>query len=124
MEPTVEDVRASLRTARRFRYYFDSANPYVPVDPETTDATHQGDCKAKSLWLAWKMDDRRVRFTIGKATRGAKMSHAWLLWYEGSEWYALDPTMESDVLPMKRLSGRKLFPQYSFTATKTYAHSE
>ena len=123
-QPTVDEVRAQLRTARRFHYYFDNGNPYVPVEPEITDATRQGDCKGKSLWLAWKMDDRRVRFTIGKVTPSARMSHAWLLWNEGGEWFALDPTNESDLLPLQRIAGHKLFPQYSYSTSAIYVHSQ
>ena len=68
---------------RRFRYYFNKAEPYIPQAPEVTEARQQGDCKAKSVWLASKMDDRNARYAMGKAKPGDKMSHAWLLWSNG-----------------------------------------
>src|SRR4051794_16416635 len=46
---TVDEVRSQLRTARRFRYYYNPAEPYVAQTPEMTEAKRQGDCKAKSL---------------------------------------------------------------------------
>lgn len=122
-QPTIDEVRANLRTARRFHYYFDKSNPYRPIEPEITEATHQGDCKAKSLWLAWKMDDRRIRFAIGKAQPGSQILHAWLLWKDGNKWYALDPTKESDVLSLERIAGRKLLPKYSYSISSKYAHT-
>jgi hypothetical protein len=120
--PSVDEVRTQLRTARRFRYYFNAAEPYTPQMPEVTEARREGDCKAKSLWLASKMGDRSVRFVVGKTKPGAKMSHAWLLWSNGGTWLFLDPTMESDVLYAERLVGRKLIPQYSYSASSSYSH--
>jgi hypothetical protein len=64
--PSISDVRAQLRTAYRFRYYFDPAQPYTPQLPEVTESRQQGDCKAKSLWLASKMGTRSARYVIGK----------------------------------------------------------
>ena len=36
--PTIDEVRAQIRTGRRFRYFFDPAQPYVPQAPEVTEA--------------------------------------------------------------------------------------
>ena len=120
--PTLDEVRAQLRTARRFRYFFNKAEPYTPQDPEVTEAQQQGDCKAKSVWLASKMLDRNVRYVVGKAKPGAKMSHAWLLWSNGGEWLFLDPTMEYDVVYADRVTGRKLIVQYSWRGSSAYIH--
>jgi hypothetical protein len=120
--PTIDEVRAQLRTGRRFRYYFNAAEPYTPQAPEVTESRKQGDCKAKSLWLASKMGDRSARYAVGKAKPGDKMSHAWLMWPNGGTWLYLDPTMEMDVLYADRVTGRKLIVQYSFSGSGTYAH--
>ena len=120
--PSIDEVRSQLRTARRFRYYFNPAQPYVPQAPEVTESRREGDCKAKSLWLANKMNASGVRYVIGKAKPGDRQSHAWLLWSNGGTWLFLDPTMESDVLNADRLTGRKLIIQYSYTGGGTYAH--
>jgi len=120
--PSIDEVRSQLRTARRFRYYFNKAEPYIPQAPEVTEAKRQGDCKAKSLWLADKMRDRNTRYVVGKAKPGDRLSHAWLLWANGGTWLFLDPTMESDVVYAERVAGRKLILQYSYTASSSYAH--
>jgi hypothetical protein len=120
--PTVDEVRAQVRTARRFRYFYDAAQPYLPQAPEVTEARQQGDCKAKSVWLASKMLDRNARYVVGKAKPGDKMSHAWLLWSNGGEWLFLDPTMEYDVIYADRVTGRKLIVQYSYRGSSAYSH--
>lgn len=118
----VEKVRSFLRTARRFRYYFDPANPYIPAPPQVTEATRSGDCKAKSLWLLEKMSDHSARYVVGKPVATSRLSHAWLLWPKNGVWYAADPTMESDLLLAERIVGRKLIPQYSYQGSTAYVH--
>lgn len=120
--PTVDEVRSQLRTARRFRYYYNPAQPYIPQPPEVTESQRQGDCKAKALWLASKMNDRGVRYVIGKMAPNSRISHAWLLWLNGGVWLHLDPTNETDLLNAERIVGRKLIPQYSYTGGATYSH--
>ena len=65
-DPSISDVRAALRTAHRFRYYFDWSDPYTPQLPAVTESRQQADCKAKSLWLADKMGTRNARYVVGK----------------------------------------------------------
>src|SRR6476646_6654662 len=120
--PTIDEVRALIRTARRFRYFYNTAEPYIPQAPEVTEARQQGDCKAKSLWLASKMLDRDVRYAMGKAKPGDKMSHAWLLWSNGGQWLFLDPTMEYDVVFADRVTGKKLVVKYSYKGSTAYLH--
>jgi len=120
--PTIDEVRAQIRTARRFRYFYNKAEPYTPQAPEVTEARQQGDCKAKSLWLASKMKDRSVRYAMGKAKPGDKLSHAWLLWSNGGEWLFLDPTMEYDVVFADRVTGKKLIVLYSISGSGAYKH--
>ena len=120
--PTIDEVRAQIRTGRRFRYFFDPAQPYVPQAPEVTEARQQGDCKAKSVWLASKMLDRKVRYATGKAKPGDKLSHAWLLWSNGGQWLVLDPTMEYDVIYADRVIGKKNVVKYSYSGSTAYSH--
>jgi hypothetical protein len=87
-----------------------------------TEAKREGACKAKALWLANKMNDRSVRYAIGKAAPGRVQSHAWLLWSNSGTWLFLDPTMESDVIDAERAIGRKLIVQYSYSGSGTYMH--
>ena len=120
--PSINDVRSQLRTAYRFRYYFDPAQPYRPQLPEVTESKQQGDCKAKSLWLASKMGTRSARYVIGKATTGSRISHAWLLWSNGGSWIILDPTNTAEIIQADRVAGKKLFSQYSYSGGSTYTH--
>ena len=94
----------------------------VPQAPEVTESRQQGDCKAKSLWLASKMNDRNARYVVGKSKPGDKVSHAWLLWSNGGTWLYLDPTLELDVIYADRVTGRKLIVQYSFAGSTAYVH--
>lgn len=118
----VDDVRRALRTAKRFRYFFDRSNPYVAQLPKVTEATKSGDCKAKSLWVAEKMGDEKIRFVVGKQSRRSQIAHAWLLRPKDGIWYALDPTNESDLLLAERIEGRRLFPRYSYDSAFRYHH--
>ena len=120
--PSIDEVRSQLRAARRFRYYFNAAEPYTPQAPEITESKQQGDCKAKSLWLANKMLDRKARYVIGRAKPSDKVSHAWLLWSSGGTWLYLDPTLESDVVYADRVTGKKLLVQYSYAGSTSYTH--
>jgi hypothetical protein len=118
----MDEVRSQLRTARRLRYYFDPAQPYVPQLPEVTEATKQGDCKAKSLWLIKKMGDRSSRYVIGKASPGSSIWHAWLLWPKEGAWLILDPTTQSDLLNADRITGGKWDAKYSYNGSGAYTH--
>jgi hypothetical protein len=120
--PSISDVRSQMRTAYRFRYYFDNAQPYTPQLPEVTESRQQGDCKAKSLWLASKMGTRSARYTIGKASTSSSISHAWLLWSNGGTWIILDPTNTSEIIEANRVAGKKLFPKFSYSGGSAYSH--
>ena len=60
----LDQVNEYMKTGRGFRYYMKT--PYVPQTPQETESSRSGDCKAKSLWVAYKMDDRKVRFVVGR----------------------------------------------------------
>jgi len=112
-----------VRQGRAFRYSYNSAQPYQPQTPEQTEATKSGDCKAKSLWLASKLNDRGVRFVIGKAKAGQSMSHAWLIWNGPEGWTILDATLYSSPLSPASLSPSQFVPTYSFAPSGKYAHA-
>jgi hypothetical protein len=120
--PSINDVRSQLRTAYRFRYYFDAAQPYTPQLPTVTESKQQGDCKAKSLWLASKMDTRSARYVIGKASSGSRISHAWLLWSNSGAWIILDPTNTAEMIQADRVAGKRLFPKFSYGVGSAYSH--
>lgn len=119
---SIDEVRSLMRTARRFRYYFDAAKPYVPQLPQVTEAKRTGDCKAKSLWLISKMGDPKARYVIGKGSRSSAIAHAWLLWCNGGTWYILDPTNEFELMSADRVVGRKCIPRYSYKGFSSYRH--
>jgi len=117
---TVEQL---VRQGRAFRYSYNKAQPFVPQTPGETEATKSGDCKAKSLWLADKMNDRGVRFVIGKAKAGQSISHAWLIWNGPSGWMILDATMYSTPLSPERISRSQFVPLYSYATSGKYSHT-
>jgi hypothetical protein len=69
-QPDPAQVEKWVSEGRAFRYSFSKSQPYVPQPPDQTESSRSGDCKAKSLWLADKMDSKKVRFVIGKAISG------------------------------------------------------
>src|SRR3954462_9189793 len=60
-QPDPAQVEQWVKEGRAFRYSFSKSQPYIPQSPEQTESSKSGDCKAKSLWLASKMDTRKVR---------------------------------------------------------------
>ncbi len=87
-----------------------------------TESRQQGDCKAKSLWLLSKMDTRGVRYVLGKATTGSRISHVWLLWPNGGTWIILDPTNTAEIIEADRVVGKKCIPKYSYSGRSAYKH--
>ena len=120
--PSLDRVNTLMREGLSFPYSF--TEPYVAASPEVTAATKKGDCKAKALWLANEMGDQNVRFVVGKAHRGSKLSHAWLIWQHEGQWFILDPTNTSRAIPADRVSDNDYIPLYSWSKGGTYKHSE
>jgi hypothetical protein len=118
--PSIELVNELVKTGRAFRYVM--KNPYVPQTPAETEASKAGDCKAKSLWVASKMDDRSIRFVVGRVKSVTGMSHAWLLWKGPEGWLVLDATMYSRPLDLARLGPQEFTPLFSYTASGKYVH--
>lgn len=120
-KPPMDVVKEYVRTGRSFRYYM--KDPYVPQTPAETEATHAGDCKAKSLWVAYKMDDQSLRFVVGRARAESSMLHAWLLWKEPSGWWILDATKFSTPLEVNRLGPQEFISFYSYSAKGEFVHA-
>ena len=119
--PPMDVVRQYVRTGRSFRYYM--RDPYVPQTPDETEATRAGDCKAKSLWVAHKMDDTTLHFIVGKARAESGMNHAWLLWKDPTGWWILDATKFNMPLEVARLGPSEFIPLYSYTAQGKFVHA-
>jgi hypothetical protein len=122
-QPDIYVVEGLLQQGHSFRYVFNSAQPYQPQTPEQTEQTHSGDCKAKSLWLAYKMSTRKVIYVIGKARAVSTMSHAWLVWQSPNGWLILDATNFSQPLSFGQISPTEFIPLYSFSSSGKYVHS-
>lgn len=116
-------VEQLVREGRSFRYYYNKDQPYLPQSPDVTESTKCGDCKAKSLWLASKMNTRNVRFVIGKLSLGSAKSHAWLIWQSPQGWLVLDATNYSKPLVPDRISPSELVPTFSYSPSGKYAHA-
>jgi len=119
---SIDEVRAQLRIGRRFRYAYDSDEPYTPTAPALTEARQSGDCKAKALWLARQVGDRRAHYCMGRLRTSDRVSHAWLLWRNDGEWLILDPTWETEVASAERAVGRRWFARYSYNGSGSYVH--
>ncbi len=120
-KPSMERVAALLREAYSFRYVYDT--PYLATPPHITEARREGDCKAKSLWMAREMNDPNVRYVIGKAHRNSRISHAWLMWHHNGQWWVLDPTNLSRPVPASRTSPDEYLVNYSYTKAGSFRHA-
>lgn len=116
-------VAQLVRQGKGFRYSYKKTEPYVPQTPEETESTRSGDCKAKSLWLASKMNDKKVRFVIGKQKQFPNTGHAWLIWESPEGWVILDATLFSTPLSPARLSPNDFMPTYSYSPSGKYSHA-
>jgi len=119
---TMQKVQALMRQGRGFRYAH--TEPYYPALPEKTAATRKGDCKDKALWLIDQLQDPTARFVIGKEKRGAKISHAWVMWQNEGRWWILDCTMTSRPMPADSVSMDKYVPLYSWTRGAAFQHND
>ena len=114
-------VQSLLNEGRSFRYSF--TDPYLAALPAETARTHTGDCKAKSLWLIDQLGDSNLRYVIGKARATSKISHAWVMWNDGSAWWILDPTNASKPIAAESTSQSEYIPQYSWSKSGSYRHT-
>ena len=118
--PSMEKVQSLMRQGRNFRY--SHTDPYNPALPNVTAAKRKGDCKDKALWLIDQLQDPSARFVIGKEKRGAKISHAWVMWQHEGQWWILDCTMTSRPMPAARVSSSKYVPLYSWAKGASFRH--
>lgn len=118
--PSMETVSALMKQGRSFRYRMD--NPYVASLPSETARTRTGDCKDKALWLCDQLDDSSVRFVIGKTHPSAKMSHAWVLWNDGTRYWILDCTLKRAPIAADTLPADRYIPQFSYAKSASYRH--
>jgi hypothetical protein len=118
--PDLPVVDGYVRTGRGFRYYM--KNPLIPQTPQETESSHAGDCKAKSLWVAYKMDDHTVHFVVGRAHASSGMYHAWLLWKGPNGWLILDPTLLSTPIDVNRVGPSEYRAAYSYTPNGKFVH--
>lgn len=121
-KPTMQRVQTLMSQGRSFRYHMD--NPYVPAAPALTAKNREGDCKDKALWLCEQLNDASVRFVIGKATRNARMSHAWVMWENEGRYWILDCTLKSAPIAADTLSAGTYIPQFSYAKNGSFRHSE
>ena len=70
-----------------------------------------------------QLQDQDVRYVIGKLDRGARRSHAWLLWRHGGQWWLLDCTMHDHAIPADRVGPNEYVPSYSISKNSVYRHS-
>ena len=121
--PTLDRVQALMREGRHFRYSY--TTPYLAAMPEVTARTKAGDCKAKALWMIDQLGDQNCRFVVGKASYGAKLSHAWVLWREqtSGQWYILDCTNASKAILADKVSRDQYIPLYSWSKGSAYSHA-
>lgn len=119
---SMDKVQAAMRQGRAFRYAH--TEPYVPAMPQETASRHVGDCKDKALWLMDQLQDPSARFVIGKMTRGAKLSHAWVMWQHDNQWWILDCTMLSKPISADKISSNEYVPLYSYSRNGAFRHSD
>jgi hypothetical protein len=119
---TLDRVNTLMREGRGFRY--SHTEPFYPALPQETASRRAGDCKDKALWLMDQLQDQNVRFVIGKLDRGARVSHAWLLWEHEGQWWILDCTMLSQAVPAERAGANEYVPLYSFSKSTAYRHTD
>jgi hypothetical protein len=110
-----------LRVAHGFRYT--ARDPYSADPPATTAARRAGDCKSKALWLYERLADPTALYVIGKVTRGAKTSHAWLYWRWEDRWWILDPTNLRSPIAADSVGPNRYVPYYSFARDGAYRHA-
>jgi len=119
---SMDKVQTAMRTGRAFRYAH--TEPYVPAMPQETASRHVGDCKDKALWLMDQIQDPSARFVIGKMTRGAKMSHAWVMWQHEGKWWILDCTMLNKPIAAEKVGANEYVPLYSYSRSSAFRHSD
>lgn len=118
---SMDEVKKLMKQGRSFRYHLD--DPYTPASPEVTARIREGDCKDKALWLCNKLDSS-ARFVIGKTKRGAKVSHAWVMWENEGRWWILDCTLKNAPVAADSLPADRYVPLFSYGKNACYRHGK
>ena len=88
-----------------------------------TESRQQGDCKAKSLWLASKMETRNARYVVGKAKVGSQASRTrGCFGRMAARGSSSIQRWRSDVIDADRVAGQKLIAKYSYSGRSAYNH--
>ena len=119
-EPTMTLAARLMKEGRRFKYCV--CDPYRADPPALTAARRAGDCKSKALWLYDNLGDSGALFVIGKATKRARTSHAWVYWRYDERWWILDCTERADPIAADSVSPDRYVPYYSFGKGSSYRH--
>lgn len=124
---TLEPQRTTMAAACHlmkigFSFEYVTRDPYRPDPPKLTQAQRAGDCKSKSLWLYDSLADSGALFTIGKAEKNSRTSHAWVYWRSGGRWWILDCTDRTDPIAADSVSPDRYIPYYSFGKNGAYRH--
>ena len=120
--PSFDKVEALVRQGYRFTYIRQA--PYEAGLPDVTAMRRAGDCKAKALWLADRMNDRSVRFVVGKASRSSQVNHAWLMWKKDGRLWILDPTKSAKPILADSVAPGNYVAFYSYDRSGSFCHSE
>jgi hypothetical protein len=118
--PSITLACSLMREAHAFRYV--ARDPYRADAPSVTAARRAGDCKSKALWLYDRLGDPDAFYVIGKATRRARSSHAWVYWRYQARWWILDPTNRATPIAVDSVSSDRYVPYYSFARSGAYRH--
>ncbi len=113
-------VARLMKQGRGFRYSL--RDPYRADPPSVTAARRAGDCKSKSLWLYDNLGDYNALFVIGKVSKRAKTSHAWVYWRYDGRWWILDCTERAEPIAADSVSADRYVAYYSFGKTGTFRH--
>ena len=117
---SMDKVASLMREGRGFRY--SHTEPYVAAMPDVTASRRLGDCKDKALWLCDQLGDREVRFVIGTMKRSTRISHAWVMWNDGCDWWVLDCTLNSRPVRADKVANGDYVPLYSWAKDSSYRH--
>ncbi len=60
---------------------------------------------------------------IGKTSRSARISHAWVMWQNEGRWWVLDCTLKLNPVAVDSLSEGSYIPLYSYGKGTCYRHS-
>jgi len=117
----LEEITKWMEIGYAFRYQ--SGNLYSPKLPARTESSRSGDCKDKALWLAEKLNDRSIRYVIGRIKRETEENHAWLEWQGPNGRWILDCTKSAVPFLVDDRRSQQFVPLFSYTADGTYANA-